>query len=86
MVPTWNLSVHLLTARTQDLLNKLGSGNHVAEGVGALEGDVRSSYLMNSTIVGVEDTDAVLLVRVAPLSHTPSVDASVYVAVYAECI
>ena len=48
------------------MLNALGSGNHVAEGVGALEGDVRSSYLMNSTIVGVEDTDAVLLVGPNP--------------------
>ena len=48
------------------MLNALGSGNHVAEGVGALEGDVRSSYLMNSTIVGVEDTDAVLLVGSIP--------------------
>jgi NADH dehydrogenase/NADH:ubiquinone oxidoreductase subunit G len=43
--------------------------------VGALEGDLRSSYLMNSTIVGVEDTDAVLLVGSNPRKEAPVLNA-----------
>lgn len=54
----------------KDLLNKLGSGNHLCEGFSNLDADIRSSYLLNSTIFGVEDTDAVLLVR-TPIDHSP---------------
>lgn len=46
----------------KDLLNKLGSGNHASEGFPTLDADIRTSYLMNSRIAGVEETDAVLLV------------------------
>jgi len=43
-------------------MNRLGSNNLEARQDGALlSADVRSDYLMNSTIAGVEDADAMLL-------------------------
>jgi len=55
----------------KDMLNKLGSGNHQCEGFSTLDADIRSSYMMNSTIFGVEDTDAVLLVGSNPRLEAP---------------
>jgi len=59
----------------KDLLNKLGSGNHLCEGFSNLDADIRSSYLLNSTIFGVEDTDAVLLVGSNPRAEAPVLNA-----------
>jgi len=55
----------------KDLLNKLGSGNHASEGFPTLDADIRTSYLMNSRIAGVEETDAVLLVGSNPRLEAP---------------
>lgn len=55
----------------KDLVNKLGSDNLALDQVGGdqvpVHGvDVRSNYLFNATIPGVEDADAILLVGTNP--------------------
>ncbi|WLF78641.1 NADH dehydrogenase (ubiquinone) 78K chain precursor, 5-prime end [Lodderomyces elongisporus] len=53
----------------KDLVNKLGSENvttDVAQGVDAHGLDVRSNYIFNSTIDGIEDADEILLVGTNP--------------------
>lgn len=53
----------------KDLVNKLGSENvttDVAQGVDAHGLDVRSNYIFNSTIDGIEDADQILLVGTNP--------------------
>mmetsp|Transcript_1837 Transcript_1837/g.2587 ORF Transcript_1837/g.2587 Transcript_1837/m.2587 type:complete len:707 (+) Transcript_1837:60-2180(+) len=55
----------------KDLLNRLGSDNHMCEDFATLDADLRSSYLLNSTIQGVEDADAVLLVGSNPRIEAP---------------
>jgi len=59
-------------------LNRLGSGATCAgEGAGGLEhefdvnADVRSGYVLNSTLAGAEEADAVLLVGTDPRSEAP---------------
>ena len=44
-------------------MHKLGSGNLVAEG-GApdLDADVRSNYLLNTSLIGFEEADFILLI------------------------
>lgn len=59
----------------KDMLNRLGSGNHLCEGFPTLDADIRSSYLMNSSIVGIEDADAILLVGTNPRVEAPVLNA-----------
>lgn len=48
----------------KDLYNSLDSDNFEVRGAGnmALNADLRSGYVMNSRITGVEDADVLLLV------------------------
>jgi len=56
----------------KDFLNRLGSSNmlHVQQ-ASTLSPDVRSEYLFNSTVLGIEDADAVLLVGTNPRMESP---------------
>lgn len=61
----------------KDFMNKLGSSNLRSEGAGELaheydvNADVRSGYVLNSTLAGAEEADAVLLVGTDPRSEAP---------------
>jgi len=59
----------------KDMLNRLGSDNTLCEGFPTLDADSRSSYVMNSTIVGIEDADCVLLVGSNPRVEAPVLNA-----------
>ena len=60
----------------QDLFNRLGSGNlHVEGGFPNLDADVRSNYIMNTTLLGVEKADAILLIGSNPRTEAPVFNA-----------
>ncbi|KAK2075546.1 hypothetical protein QBZ16_001654 [Prototheca wickerhamii] len=63
----------------KDLLNRLGSGNTVAEGSlksGGLAGaDFRAGYSFNTTFAGVDEADAVLLIGTNPRVEAPVLNA-----------
>lgn len=64
----------------KDLLNKLGSENtttDVAQATGAHGVDVRSNYIFNSTIEGVEDADQILLVGTNPRHEAAVLNARI---------
>lgn len=65
-------SLHLL----QDLMNRMGSGNLYSEGgFPDLDADVRSNYIMNTTLMGVEKADAILLIGSNPRIEAPVFNA-----------
>ena len=57
------------------MMNGIGAGNTVAEGMDGVAADARSSYLFNSNIVGVEDADVVLLIGSDPRVEAPVLNA-----------
>jgi len=59
----------------KDLFNKLGSTTTV--GPARLSADLRPSYLMNSTIAGLEEADALLLVGSNPRIEAPLVNSRI---------
>ena len=60
----------------QDLMNRLGSGNLYSEGgFPDLDADVRSNYIMNTTVMGVEKADAILLIGSNPRLEAPVFNA-----------
>ena len=60
----------------QDLANRLGCGNlKVESGFPDLDADVRSNYLANTTIAGIEVADVVLLIGTNPRSEAPVFNA-----------
>ncbi|KAF5191588.1 Nadh-ubiquinone oxidoreductase subunit [Thalictrum thalictroides] len=62
----------------KDFLNKLGSNNVWCEGTGARPcADLRSGYLMNSGIGGLEKADAFLLVGTQPRVEAAMVNARI---------
>lgn len=62
----------------KDLLNKKGCVNTINSQVEApLDADVRSNYLFNSTIQGIEDADACLLIGTNPRMEAPLVNARI---------
>ncbi|XP_067125344.1 NADH-ubiquinone oxidoreductase 75 kDa subunit, mitochondrial isoform X2 [Centruroides vittatus] len=64
----------------KDLLNKLGSEGLCTEEVFPTNGsgiDLRSSYLLNSKIVGIEDADYVLFIGTNPRLEAPLINARV---------
>jgi len=61
----------------KDMLNRLGSTNLKPSQGGELGSDFRSQYLFNSTIVGVEDADAILLVGTNPRMEAPLLNARI---------
>ncbi|GBG70223.1 hypothetical protein CBR_g6354 [Chara braunii] len=54
----------------KDLMNRLGCTNHVSEGE-AVDADIRSQYLFNSRLSGVEEADVCLLVGTDLRSEAP---------------
>jgi NADH dehydrogenase (ubiquinone) Fe-S protein 1 len=66
----------VLMLRTQDLANRLGSGNlKVEAGAPLLDADVRSNYLANSTISGIDRADVILLIGTNPRVEAPVFNA-----------
>ena len=58
----------------KELLNSLGSTATVSTAAGAQSADLRPSYLLNSTIAGLEDADAVLAIGCNPRVEAPLVN------------
>jgi NADH-quinone oxidoreductase chain G len=61
----------------KDLINRLGSNNTSTQVDVPLSADVRSSYLFNATISGLEDADQLLLVGSNPRMEAPLVNARI---------
>jgi len=61
----------------KDLMNKMGCNNFAWEDGLALNFDLRSEYLFNSTIEGVEEADALLLVGTNPRMEAPLVNSRI---------
>ena len=60
----------------QDLLNRLGSGNlHMEGGFPDMDADVRGNYVMNTTLLGTEASDNILLVGSNPRVEAPVFNA-----------
>ena len=66
----------MATTCLQDLMNRLGSGNLASEGgFPDMDADVRSNYLMNTTVMGFELADVVLLIGTNPRLEAPVFNA-----------
>jgi len=64
----------------KDLLNTLGSESLCTEEVFPMDGagtDIRSNYLLNSTIAGVEEADVVLMIGTNPRFEAPLLNARI---------
>jgi NADH-quinone oxidoreductase subunit G len=61
----------------KDLWAKLGSANIDCRQDGAKLGGARSGYIFNSTIAGIEDADAILIVGSDPRREAPIVNARI---------
>ncbi|DBA80587.1 TPA: hypothetical protein ACH3X1_007848 [Trebouxia sp. C0004] len=62
----------------KDLMNRMGSGNLYSEGgFPDLDADVRSNYIMNTTLMGVEKADAILLIGSNPRIEAPVFNARI---------
>jgi len=67
----------------KDLMNKLGCENLTTESqVAGLSADVRSSYLMNSQIAGVDEADCILLIGSNPRKESPVLNSRIRKANY----
>ena len=67
----------------KDMMNKLGASHLTPEGMANTSADVRSSYLFNSNLVGVEDADYVLLIGTNPRTEAPVLNVRLRRAVIA---
>ena len=57
-------------------MHKLGSGNLMSEaGFADLDADVRSNYLMNTSVMGFEEADVILLIGTNPRLEAPVFNA-----------
>ena len=62
----------------KDLMKKLGSNNLECRQDGAkLDGNTRASYLFNSTIAGIEKSDAILIIGSNPRIEAPVLNARI---------
>lgn len=60
----------------QDLMNRLGCSNLYSDaGFADLDADVRSNYLMNTSLSGISQADVVLLVGSNPRVEAPVLNA-----------
>lgn len=60
----------------KDLLNRLGSGNMMHEdGAADLNADIRSTYITNTTVAGIEGADVILLIGTNPRWESPVFNA-----------
>lgn len=65
----------------KDLFNRLGSGDLRSEGgFPDFDADVRSNYLFNSTIAGIDAADAILLIGTNPRIEAPVLNARIRAA------
>ena len=62
---------------TLDLFRALGSPNTDCRADGAAVGGARSSYLFNSTIAGLDEADAILLIGTNPRLEAPVLNARI---------
>jgi len=62
---------------TLDLFRALGSPNTDCRADGAAVGGARSSYLFNSTIAGIDQADAILLIGTNPRLEAPVLNARI---------
>ncbi|KAI9100083.1 hypothetical protein K1719_024301 [Acacia pycnantha] len=68
----------------KDFLNKMGSNNVWCEGIGVnTNADLRSGYLMNTSIAGLEKADVFLLVGTQPRVEAAMVNARIHKTVRA---
>ena len=66
----------------KDMLNRLDCDNfEIRSDAPKLNADLRSSYIMNSRISGIEDSDLILLVGVNPKTENPVLNARILKAV-----
>lgn len=64
------------TRFAQDVAHRLGSGDtRVDSGCPELDADVRSTYLANTTVAGIEQADAILLIGTNPRLEAPVYNA-----------
>ncbi|HEY4343257.1 MAG TPA: NADH-quinone oxidoreductase subunit NuoG [Parvibaculum sp.] len=61
----------------KDLWAKLGSANIDCRQDGAKLGGARSSYIFNTTIAGIEDADAILIIGADPRREAPIINARI---------
>lgn len=62
----------------KDMLNRMNCDNfEIRSDAPKFNADLRSSYIMNSTIRGVEDSDMLLLVGVNPKTENPVFNARI---------
>lgn len=62
----------------KDLMNRLGCGNiKVEAGFHDLDADVRSNYLVNSGVAGVDEADAILIIGSNPRKESPVFNARI---------
>jgi NADH-quinone oxidoreductase subunit G len=61
----------------KELLSSLGSSNIDCRQDGAAIGESRASYLFNSTVAGIEDADAILIVGSNPRLESPVLNARI---------
>ncbi|XP_078440800.1 NADH-ubiquinone dehydrogenase [Wolffia australiana] len=61
----------------KDFFNRMGSNNVMCEGNGSAQADFRSSYLLNTSIAGLERADAILIVGSQPRVEAPMVNARI---------
>jgi len=61
----------------KDMMNRLGVNTFVWEDESVLRNDLRSEYLFNSTIEGIEEADALLLVGTNPRMEAPLVNTRI---------
>jgi len=67
----------------KDLFNRMGSGNLELNDAIPLNADVRSNYLFNSTIAGIEEADVLVLIGSNPRMEAPLIAARMRKAVRA---
>lgn len=81
------LSIHIEVPMMalKDLLNRMGSNNVICEGNGSNpQADLRTSYLLNTTISGLEKADVFLIVgsQVNLMFHLLFAQSMVYMTAY----
>jgi len=58
------------------MVNRLGSGNMAHEGgFPDMDADVRSNYIANTTIAGLEDADLIVIIGSNPRLEAPVLNA-----------
>ena len=62
----------------KDFMNKMGSSNTRHESLpNNMDADARSSYLANSSVLGLEEADMVLLIGTNPRVESPVYNARI---------